>query len=61
MNKKCILQICIIFCIITSLVFGVQAEVLANSKKGIKITFDGKTVTLCNSKEPKTLSGVEKS
>ena len=60
MNKKRILSIIMALCLIAGSVLGTQIGVSAKNQKGIKITFNGKSVTLGNSQEPKTLKAVEK-
>ena len=65
MNKKRILSIFMALCVIAGLVLGAQTEVSAKTKKTVKVTFNGKSITLDTDrgqkarKEPKTLSAVE--
>lgn len=65
MNNKRILSIFMALCVIAGLVLGIQTEVSAKTKKTVKLTFNGKSITLDtdrgqkNRQEPKTLSEVE--
>lgn len=60
MNKKRILSAFMALFMIFSMVFATKVNVSAKSAKGVKITFDGKSVTLNTKAEPKTLEEVEK-
>lgn len=60
MNKKRILSSIFALCMVFSMLLTAQVNVSAKSAKGLKITFDGKSVTLNTKSEPKTLEEVEK-
>ena len=60
MNKKRILSAFMALCMVFSMVLCTQVSVSAKAAKGVKLTFDGKSVTLNTGSDPKTLAEVEK-